>query len=61
MRGADASAGNTAKNIALIVLAVLMAVLCAANWLARCFGGVARLGQSAGAGCMTACSAVRRL
>ena len=34
MRGAERSAGNTAKNIALIVLAVLMAVLCAANWLA---------------------------
>ncbi|WP_370819412.1 hypothetical protein [Agathobaculum sp.] len=34
MRGAERSAGNTAKNIALIVLAALMAVLCAANWLA---------------------------
>ena len=34
MRGAERAAGNTAKNIALIVLAVLMAVLCAANWLA---------------------------
>ena len=34
MRDAERSAGNTAKNIALIVLAVLMAVLCAANWLA---------------------------
>ena len=34
MRGAERSAGNTAKNIALIVLAVLMAVLCTANWLA---------------------------
>ena len=49
MRGAERSAGNTAKNIALIVLAVLMAVLCAANWLAG-FGGVARLGQSAAPG-----------
>ena len=34
MRGAERSARNTAKNISLIVLVVLMAVLCAANWLA---------------------------
>ena len=48
MRGAERSAGNTAKNIALIVLAVLMAVR--GELARRCFGGVARLGQSAAPG-----------
>ena len=33
MRGAERSAKNTAKNISLIVLAALMGVLCAVNWL----------------------------
>lgn len=49
MRGAERSARNTAKNISLIVLVVLMAVLCAANWLGRRFGGLARLGHPAAA------------
>ena len=34
MKGAQHSAKNTAKNISLIVLVVLLGVLCAANWLA---------------------------
>lgn len=34
MKGAQHSAKNTAKNISLIVLVVMLGVLCAANWLA---------------------------
>ena len=34
MKGAERSAKNTAKNLSLIALAVMMAVLCAINWLA---------------------------
>ena len=34
MKGAERSAKNTAKNLSLIALAVMMAVLCAVNWLA---------------------------
>ena len=33
MRGAERSVKNTAKNISLIVLCAMMAVLCAVNWL----------------------------
>ena len=34
MKGAQHSAKNTAKNISLIVLVVMLGVLCVANWLA---------------------------
>ena len=34
MKGVERSAKNTAKNLSLIALAVMMAVLCAINWLA---------------------------
>lgn len=33
MRGAQRSVKNTAKNVSLIVLVVLLLSLCAANWL----------------------------
>ena len=33
MRGAERSVKNTAKNVSLIVLVLLLLTLCAANWL----------------------------
>ena len=33
MKGAQRSVKNTAKNISLVTLVLLLAVLCAANWL----------------------------
>ena len=55
MRGAQRSVKNTAKNVSLIVLVVLLLSLCAANWLTGL-----NIAQTTGCGARTTiCSAAR--